>query len=104
MRAGGVPVVELFSGSLGRGRKVARRPDDLSPGRMVSVVVSAYDAKDDLLECLLSLEAQTYEPLEVVVVDDASTDGTADALHAFAEKTALNLVVIENEQNSWLTK
>ena len=71
----------------------------MSPGRMVSVVVSAYDAKDDLLECLLSLEAQTYEPLEVVVVDDASTDGTADALHAFAEKTALNLVVIKNEQN-----
>ncbi len=66
---------------------------------MVSVIVSAYNAKEDLLECLSSLEAQTYEPLQVIVVDDASTDGTGKALHAFAEKTALNLVVVNNQQN-----
>jgi glycosyltransferase involved in cell wall biosynthesis len=37
--------------------------------------------------------------MEVIVVDDGSSDGTEEALHAFAEQTALNLVVVKNEEN-----
>jgi glycosyltransferase involved in cell wall biosynthesis len=44
---------------------------------LVSAIVAAYNEERHLGECLASLRAQTYAPLEIVVVDDGSTDGTA---------------------------
>lgn len=51
---------------------------------LLSVVVPAYDVEDYLAECLDSLLAQTYAPLEVVVVDDGSTDSTGRVADAYA--------------------
>ncbi len=50
------------------------------PALDLSVVVATRDRRDSLARCLASLRAQRVPPLEIVVVDDASTDGTADAL------------------------
>jgi GT2 family glycosyltransferase len=47
--------------------------------RVVAVVV-AYNRRDLLLECLDALGRQTVEPDAIVVIDNASTDGTADAV------------------------
>ncbi|MGE0815855.1 MAG: glycosyltransferase [Vicinamibacterales bacterium] len=44
---------------------------------VVSVVVCAYNAADTLEDCLTSLAALTYPRVEVIVVDDGSTDATA---------------------------
>src|SRR5437879_6192631 len=44
---------------------------------LVSVVVPNYNGAAYLADCLASLRVQTYEPIEIVVVDDASTDGSA---------------------------
>jgi len=43
----------------------------------VSVIVCAYDAADTIDECLTSLEALTYPPTELIVVNDGSRDATA---------------------------
>ena len=45
-------------------------------GPLVSVVVPVYNVEGFLREALDSLFAQDYEPFEVVVVDDGSTDGS----------------------------
>lgn len=42
--------------------------------RLVSVVVPFYNRQKFLERCLNSLAAQTYRPLEIIAVDDASTD------------------------------
>ena len=43
---------------------------------LISVVVPVYNVEDYLQECLDSLLAQTYPNFEVILVDDASTDGS----------------------------
>jgi glycosyltransferase involved in cell wall biosynthesis len=50
----------------------------------VSVVVPAYNSEAYIEECLRSLFAQTLEPLEIVVVDDGSTDRTAEIVRSLA--------------------
>ncbi len=52
--------------------------------RLVSVVVPCYNSVDFLSATLGSVLAQTYRMLELIVVDDASTDGS----DAFVEKMA----------------
>src|SRR3954453_20153701 len=52
----------------------------------VSVVVPIYNVEDYLEECLDSLAAQTFEDLEVVMVDDSSTDGSAAIAESFAAR------------------
>jgi succinoglycan biosynthesis protein ExoO len=50
----------------------------------VSVLIAAYNAGAFLHRAVRSALAQTLPPLEVVIIDDASTDGTLDAANALA--------------------
>ena len=54
--------------------------------KLISVIVTAYNIQDYLPRCLESLLGQTYERLEIIVVDDGSTDGTAEICDRFAAK------------------
>jgi teichuronic acid biosynthesis glycosyltransferase TuaG len=58
------------------------------PTADVSVVIPAYRAVDTIGRALASVAAQSAKPLEVIVVDDGSKDGTFEA--ASALKGALN--------------
>ena len=51
---------------------------------LVSVVVPVYNAKKHLRECLDSIAAQTLERIEIICVDDGSTDGSLDVLYEYA--------------------
>lgn len=46
--------------------------------RKISVIVPVYNSIDYLEKCVRSLCAQTYTDLEVLLIDDGSTDGTAE--------------------------
>ena len=46
----------------------------------VLVIVLNYNKRDMLLECLASLQKQAYQPCDIVVVDNASSDGSQDAV------------------------
>ena len=61
-----------------------RKPSDLrEKWPKVSVVVCAYQAEDTLEECLLALTELDYPDYEVLVVDDGSTDATAEIARRF---------------------
>ncbi|HEX5616631.1 MAG TPA: glycosyltransferase [Acidimicrobiia bacterium] len=65
------------------------------PG-MCSIIVPAYNVERWVAAALDSALTQTYRPLEVVVVDDGSTDGTAAVLARYADHPDVVLVSQEN--------
>ncbi|MEI8105713.1 MAG: glycosyltransferase family A protein [Actinomycetes bacterium] len=58
----------------------------------VSVIIAAYNAEEFIREALESAWAQTYRDFEIVVSDDASTDGTAALVEVVASEISLRLV------------
>lgn len=62
-----------------------------------SVVVTTYNREQIVRRCIDSCLAQSFEDLEVVVVDDASVDGTVAALEAY-EDPRLRVVVHDRNQ------
>ncbi|MEE8717418.1 MAG: glycosyltransferase [Coriobacteriales bacterium] len=52
---------------------------------IVSVIVPAYNNEHYVVACVRSLLAQTLEDIEVICVNDGSTDNTSQVLHAFAD-------------------
>lgn len=53
---------------------------------LVSVIIPVYNAEDYLEECLKSIQEQTYENLEILVVNDGSTDCSSQICDGFAGK------------------
>jgi len=53
------------------------------PETFVSVIVPAWNAEETLLETLESAAAQTHRNLEILIVDDGSTDRTGDIAAGF---------------------
>lgn len=56
-------------------------------GPLVSVVIPAHNAAHYLPATLASILGQTYRPIEVIVVDDGSTDGTPEVLSNYPDVT-----------------
>lgn len=68
---------------------------DGSPAPAVSVVVVTYQSGPTLTRCLAALKAQTYRDFELILVDNASSDGAAQA--AAAADPAIRLIA--NREN-----
>lgn len=52
----------------------------------VSVIIPAYNSAAFIAETIRSVLAQTYDNVEIIVVDDGSTDATLDVLSEFGEQ------------------
>lgn len=71
---------------------------DLKECPSISFVVIAYNVQQHLGRCLSSLGRQTCSDFEVIVVNDASTDGSSDIAHSFEARNA-NFHVIDKQVN-----
>jgi len=49
-------------------------------GPVLSIVIVSYSTREMTLECIASVKAETQTPFEVIVVDNASSDGSAEAI------------------------
>lgn len=52
----------------------------------LSVIIPIYNAEKYLRKCLSSVKAQTFTDFEVLLIDDGSTDKSADICKEFSEK------------------
>lgn len=65
--------------------------DPVMKAPIVSIIVVSYNTKDITLACLASVYEQTHVPFELIVVDNNSSDGSAEAIaNAFPEATLLS--------------
>lgn len=66
---------------------------------LVSVIVAAYNAEHLLPRCLDSLLRQTYREMEIIIINDASTDGTQAVIDNYATKDS-RIVPLQMAKNS----
>lgn len=66
---------------------------------LVSVIINVYNCKEYLPTSLESVRQQTYKNLEVILVDDASTDGSGESCDEFCKQDE-RFRVIHHEKNT----
>ena len=69
--------------------------------KKVSVIVPVYNVKEYLRACVDSIIAQTYKDLEIILVDDGSTDGSGDICDLYAELD--DRVIVRHKDNGGLS-
>ena len=71
---------------------------------LISVIVPVYNVRMYLEHCLASISAQSYKNLEIIIVDDGSTDGGSAICDAYAERDSRCLVVHQENQGLWAAR
>ena len=56
---------------------------------LVSIIIPVYNSEKYLEECLNSVFSQTYKNIEIIVIDDGSTDSSSEILKKFSGKILL---------------
>lgn len=67
------------------------------PAPLVSVLITSYNREKYIGEAIESVLASTYENFELIIVDDASSDGTVAVINKYRKNPRIKICV--NEQN-----
>ena len=70
--------------------------------KKISVIIPVYNSEAYLDRCLKSMTGQTYKNIEVIVIDDGSTDNSPKILDIYAQKD--NRIKVFHEKNCGVTK
>jgi chlorobactene glucosyltransferase len=90
----------------GRGPVLSRESHfDVADQGLVSVIVPAKDEEANIGAALETILAQDYPNIEIIVVDDRSTDGTAEAVRRVAARDGrVRLVQVKELAAGWFGK
>ena len=70
---------------------------------LVSVIVPIYNVEPYLRRCLDSLAAQTYQNLQIIMVDDCSTDHGPQIAQEYVDQDPERFILIRREKNGGLS-
>ena len=65
----------------------------MKPEPTVSIIVSAYNVESYIQQCMDSILKQTYPNIEVICVDDGSTDASGEIIDQYAKADARILTI-----------
>jgi len=65
--------------------------------KTISVIIPVYNTEKELPKCLKSICDQTYKDLEIICIDDGSTDGSSQVLDEFSMKD--NRIKVVHQKN-----
>ena len=72
-----------------------------SDQNLISVIVPVYNVEEYLEECLNSILVQTYTNLEILIVNDGSTDNSLEILQEFSQRDSR--ITIFTKENGGLS-
>jgi len=64
---------------------------------LISVIIPTYNSKKTLIQCLEHIFNQTFKNIEVIIVNDGSTDNTQEELTKFKNRTQYQVKIINQE-------
>jgi len=70
----------------------------------VSILIPSYNHGKTIFEAINSVCKQSYENLELIIVDDASTDNSVEIIKKYIKNSKLNIMLIVNTKNSGVCK
>lgn len=63
--------------------------------KLVSIIIPAYNVEDYIEECIVSVLSQSYKYIEVIIINDGSTDNTISIINKYATIDS-RILVIDN--------
>ena len=68
---------------------------------LISIIIPVYNVKDYIDECLNSVINQTYKNLEIILIDDGSTDGSGNICDDYEKRD--NRIRVIHKENGGLS-
>lgn len=69
---------------------------------MISIIIPIYNVEDYIQECLDSILNQTYKNLQIIIVDDGSTDNSLKIVETY--KSKFNNIIILSQKNKGVSE
>jgi glycosyltransferase involved in cell wall biosynthesis len=66
---------------------------------LVTAIATCFNHERFVVECLESIRAQTYPRVQLVVCDDASSDGSVESIRGWLERTGIECTLLLHEEN-----
>ncbi|MBP5423127.1 MAG: glycosyltransferase family 2 protein [Paludibacteraceae bacterium] len=71
---------------------------------LISIIIPVYNIEAYLPKCLETIAAQTYHHLEIILVDDGSTDSSGYICDTFVEEDSRAIVIHQQNQGLWAAR
>lgn len=71
-------------------------PNNVNPGEILTIVLPTYNGAETLAETLASINGQTNQNFQLIVIDDGSSDGTIEMLKGSITRTRDRLILKNN--------
>lgn len=80
-------------------------PVERKKGPLVSVIMTCYNEEEYIETAINSILTQRYTPIELIIVDDASNDATADIIQSWAERDKRIIpIFLKENRGTWNAK